>query len=462
MLCCAVLTACSLSDLVTGNQLPANGQDPNAVKTANGALGAYNSALVDLALAMADVVPRSGLFTDELQYFSSLSAAPQFPTVEMATTDARMDVAEDAGFPARGSYNQLQRARAQAREAIGALRKYHPTASPTLVGELFAIEGISEVLLAELYCSGIPLSTLDFEGDFTLESGSRSTEVYLHAVQTFDSALAVLPDSAQVVHFANVGRARALLALADYAGAARTVAKVPTTYTYELSYNSNRRNPFFQANLTSISDKEGQTGLPFRSSRDPRTLSDSIFVVIGGDSAGIWFPRKYLPVGAVPSANPGTAPIVLASGIEARLIEAEAALALDNVNWFSTLNTLRTTCVDVVNCPSPAPAGTGGVAALPVLEDPGLRPRPVGKTVHDVRVDLLFQERAYWLFLTGHRQGDLRRLVRQYNRDQSTVYPIGAWGVHGLVGFGSDVTLPVPPREQQTNPLYRGCFDREA
>jgi len=52
-------------------------------------------------------------------------------------------------------------------------------------------------------------------------------------------------------------------------------------------------------------------------------------------------------------------------------------------------------------------AGSGGVAELAALTDPGTA---------EARVDLLFRERAFWFFLTGHRQGDLRRLIRQYGR----------------------------------------------
>jgi starch-binding outer membrane protein, SusD/RagB family len=44
------------------------------------------------------------------------------------------------------------------------------------------------------------------------------------------------------------------------------------------------------------------------------------------------------------------------------------------------------------------------------------------------RVDLHFQERAFWLWLTGQRLSDMRRLVRQYNRPQETVFPTGTFG----------------------------------
>jgi len=75
-------------------------------------------------------------------------------------------------------------------------------------------------------------------------------------------------------------------------------------------------------------------------------------------------------------------------------------------------------------------------------------------------VDLLFRERAFWLFLTGHRQGDLRRLIRQYGRSQSDVYPIGLY-LNTAFSFGSDVTMPIPGSEF-ANPLYTGCISRGA
>ena len=79
---------------------------------------------------------------------------------------------------------------------------------------------------------------------------------------------------------------------------------------------------------------------------------------------------------------------------------------------------------------------------LPALTDPGT----------DVaRVNLLFRERAFWLYLTGTRLGDMRRLIRQYSRGAETVFPTGAWHKGG--NYGTDVNLPIPFNEQQ-NPNY--------
>ncbi len=69
------------------------------------------------------------------------------------------------------------------------------------------------------------------------------------------------------------------------------------------------------------------------------------------------------------------APIVMASGIEARLIEAEAALQAGGGNWLTILNDLMAMAIDPPMDP---------------LMDPGTQ---------DARVDLLFRERAFWLFV---------------------------------------------------------------
>jgi hypothetical protein len=93
--------------------------------------------------------------------------------------------------------------------------------------------------------------------------------------------------------------------------------------------------------------------------------------------------------------------VPIASGLEARLIQAEALLATNPGGWLTAMNTIRATRI---------------TPALPALADPGTQ---VG------REDLHFRERAFWLFGTGHRLGDLRRMIRQYNRTEDGVFPTG-------------------------------------
>jgi hypothetical protein len=344
--------------------------------------------------------------------------------------------------------------------------------SPALRGHLYALEGYAEVLLADLYCSGIPLSTVDFGADYTLAPGSSTREVYTHAVTLFDSALALFAraralnvDSVRLQQLAAVGRGRALLAVDSFAAAQAAVAGVPDAYRYPLVYDGagNRLLSRFVQNyarggetsvgIPSVADQEGGNGLDYRSRGDPRV---PVLVLEQPDQDGIlhtlYFPAKY------PVEGPDTIP--LADGLEARLIEAEAALQAGSAEWLTQLNALRTDGTFDETQPNPDEpqldtlwhAGRGGVPGLAPLADPG---SPAAQ------VDLVFRERAFWLYLTGRRQGDLRRLIRQYHRSPETVYPSGFYP-GGSGGYGSGLVLPVPDSERQRNPQYTGCFHRDA
>jgi len=509
-LCSVGMTGCSLSDLVGQSKLPPDQRDPDALKTPTGAYAAYQGVVVAFEGAIAAKSPRidnsnqasvrgldasynytSALFTDEMIILNDpviVKAENGFPTSAEAVLDDRNLPYNDATATglARGQYPKdlfswLQTVRTRAEEARGALVKYAPAQPKALVGHLYAMQGYSEVLLAEMFCSGIPLSDLVFEGDFRYTRGYTTEEVLQHALAQFDSALALSGDSTSITTFAKMGRARALLQLGDYTAAAQAVTGIPDTYKYALSFAPTRANMFlaglstFAAYPASVSNSEGTNGLPYFS--DPRT---QVVIVAAPASPAVtdirYQPKKFLPASTTASTftaggvtytrytNDGSAAIPIATGIEARLIEAEAALHGGGGNWLTILNRLRTdgtmtgtSAADTAACaptlPPCANRGVGGVYNLPALADPGS---------DSARVSMLFQERAYWLFLTGYRQGDLRRLVRQYNRPQETVYPIGLWGPSGAAPYGTDVNVPVPYEEQQYNSLYGGCFNRDA
>ena len=73
------------------------------------------------------------------------------------------------------------------------------------------------------------------------------------------------------------------------------------------------------------------------------------------------------------------------------------------------------------------------------------------------RLDQLFRARAFWRFAMGTRRGDLRRLVRQYGRPATSVFPTGAYYLGGT--YGADVNVQIPITEV-TNPKFTGCLDR--
>jgi hypothetical protein len=121
-------------------------------------------------------------------------------------------------------------------------------------------------------------------------------------------------------------------------------------------------------------------------------------------------------------------PVTLASGIEARMIEAENFLKLGDVaNFMATINAARAT-----------------KAGLTPLTDPG---------TPAARVDLLFRERAFWMYFTSHRLGDMRRLIRQYGRATESVFPTGPY-IHGG-RYGTEVVL-VPAQAELNNPNWGG------
>jgi hypothetical protein len=148
--------------------------------------------------------------------------------------------------------------------------------------------------------------------------------------------------------------------------------------------------------------------------------------------------------------NPNNdADIPVASGVEARLIEAEALLnAGDVAGWLGKLNTLRATVAALLAALRPNqiqtfPARPAAVTPLPALADPGTA---------NGRVLLTMQERNMWMYLTGHRLGDLRRLVRNYGFTQDVVFPSGAFWRGGGT-YGTDVAFVVPFNEQN-NPNF--------
>jgi hypothetical protein len=63
------------------------------------------------------------------------------------------------------------------------------------------------------------------------------------------------------------------------------------------------------------------------------------------------------------------------------------------------------------------------------------------------------------MYLTGHRLGDLRRLVRQYARPVNAVYPIGI-SIQNTP-YGPDVNIAIS-EDEANNPNFHGCLNRNA
>jgi hypothetical protein len=379
----------------------------------------------DLNLGRTDgQILLSGLMTDEFV----LSTTP--PT-EQEVDQRRVFENNSTLFD---MYWYLHRARAAAEDAAVALRQFSPDPDATNeIGEVLSLAGFSYVYFGEDFCSGVPFSRLD--GD-TIAFGEPETtaEIFNSAVTKFDQALAepgvVAAETPEITYLAAVGKARALLNLGNFTEAAAAVAAVPTDFVYFSEHADaplriqNAIYNYSTGALWSLSDLEGEVGLPFRTAEDPRVpFEDTEDVGLDGTTDQFNL-LKY----DQPSTN-----VPVADGVEARLIEAEAALQAQDLGGMTgILNDLRS------------------LQELDPLATPGS---------FDEGVDQLFSERAFWLFATGHRLGDLRRLIRQYGRDQADVFPSGGYLKGG--SYGTDVNLPLP-LEVNNNPNSTGCLDRNA
>lgn len=440
-------TACNLDRVLKVNDVDV--ATPTSVNNVSGLPVVYAGGLADFQSEITAVdgsITLPGLLTDELRDIDT------FPT--------RIEVDQRTTQVTNGTVNTWYRAmhlaRASLERGINAFEQFAPT--DVRVAELHALDGFNYIMFAEDWCNGVAYSSF-VNGDATYGSGQTGAQTLALAVAQFDSALAVAPAGSNIAYLAKIGKGRALLDNNDYAGAAAAVAGVPVTFQYFVytSQNSGRENNGVYTNVGPLSkryavaDKDGVNGLAFRtegqniagSAGDWRVRYNQSGVGQDGQSTA-YYQQKY------PSL---AAPVVLADGIEGQLIIAENLLKTGNVQgMLDTLNALRSN-MTIANRIPYTQAGQAPPTPLPPLVDPGTA---------DGRVDMLFHERAFWMYLTGHRLGDMRRLVRQYGRSVNSVFPSGPYqGAAGGV-IGSDVNFPITVDEQNNPVAGDACLDRNA
>jgi len=427
------LGACRANDLLS-SPVPTTVIDPSSLKGRQGAEALRAGVIIQFNRAFAGggethgIAVESGLLGDEFTNVPTPLGPPD-------PADRRLEL-DNLRVTYRGSdgaVTALQTARLQAELAIPVFRAATFKPPRWEIAQLFAMDAYTELLIAEDYCAGIPLSTTDPAGHIQYGIPLPADSVFARAVALFDSALHYATDSAPVAGLASVGQARALLDLGDFVGADAALAHAPPSFVYTADFDPSK-DPSVYSQLGAgtraftMSDREGGNGLPFRSSGDPRTPYSVNPSPFGPDTVDL--PLAFGPDGT---------PVPIASSVEAQLIRAEAALSRGDVTaWLDTLNALR--------------GGEGGVQGLAPLSDPG---------TPAARVDTMFTERAYWLFGTAHRLGDLRRLIRQYGRQPETVFPTGPYAGPRGGAYGTDVNFPFPVNERN-NPNFHGCLNRAA
>ncbi|MFA6168172.1 MAG: RagB/SusD family nutrient uptake outer membrane protein [Gemmatimonadaceae bacterium] len=430
-----VLAACNPTDVleVTDPDIV----NPSDVASAAGADAVRLGALARFNSATSgdeSLLQLGGLFSDEWNNGDSFIARQEI--------DQRVITRENSFMLA--ATRILMRARLSSEQAIDLLRKYSPTAPAWQLAEMYLVQAYLENLAADHFCSGVVISTV-VDGVEVYGAPMTTVALYARALAHADSGLALITgtttNDVRVKSALQVTKGRILLNQNNPAAAGAAVTGVATSFQY-LMYHAQTAtsNTFWTlgniAGRYSVSTNEGINGLDFATANDPRLPTcqgnDAVCKLIGATRANRDDLSKPFWVQRIWPARESS--VAILTGAEARLIEAESQLAAGNTaGSLATLNALRTT-----------------VAGLAPLADAGTTA---------ARVDQLFRERAFTLFGRGTRTGDMRRLIRQYGRTASAVFPTGTWHKGG--NYGTDVNFPIPFAETNNPAAGAGvCIDR--
>jgi len=383
-----------------------------------------------------------GLLTDEWKSGDTFSQRVETDQRNIQTSNADVQSFYDAQHSARGA----------AMDAIAALNTYLPNPKAN-IAQMYWELGLVEMQLSEAFCNGVPYGVTkagvpQYTNPLTNQQG------FVFALAHIDSGLALATETdtfaVNTKYNLLVTKARILVNQGKFSEAAALVGSVPTSYRWYVTFSTTTAdNPMWSFNSSQkrwvVGDSFDASGIiknaiPFASAKDPRvpvtgsTIASSLKVAFDNAtqmvSQSIWNRSDWAPV---------------ISGIDARLIEAEAKLqAGDYAGMMTILNALRTSPQALSNA-----FNTPAMSTLPT------------PTTKDAAIDLYFRETAFWQFSRGTRLGNLRRLIRQYGRTQDKVFPTGTFFKNGNPPYGTDVNFPVTS-DENPNPNFHGCIDRSA
>jgi starch-binding outer membrane protein, SusD/RagB family len=446
----AAATACNVDSLLTTKDKDTS--PVGAINSATGLPNAYAGAIsqfqvgwagsaADLGSGNEGQVNMTALLTDEY--------------IDLETFPTRIAVDQRITAPGngtlRGNYLDLSQARVSAERAAGLYQQFDPT--NVLHAEMLNLTGYSYLVFAEDYCSGIPFDSIAPNGKIFYGQPLTTDSMYARAMKDFQAALVIAAaDSAangdakgiEQLSVSRIAQARVLLDEGQFANAANLAALVPLSFVYAMEGSSNSPREYngvwyFTTQLAfSVADNEGGNGLDFVSGNDPRVPSLDVGTP-GFSGVGQDFISEELYTG--PTSN-----TPLATGLEAALIVAESELNAGQTGpWAATLNSLRRSSGTLL-------ASGEAIDSLPADSTTGAS--------STLQVGVMFRERAFWLYLTGHRLSDMRRLIRQYHRPANQVFPTGLDVVTGSP-YGTSIEFPVSS-DESNNPRSHGCLNNDA
>ncbi|HEY0777549.1 MAG TPA: hypothetical protein VGD56_06255 [Gemmatirosa sp.] len=467
----AIAAGCNTDNTVTVTD--PNNLTPGAVSSAGTTASLVQGALYQFQGGYSGFgddafLSSSAVITDEFYYgdtFTTRNAA-----------DSRNLQPPSLGNVSDVAFARLQAARVQARRAFAQVQRFTTKATgaadSVTSAQMRAVEGYVYVTLSEGWCGGVPFTIVPDIGTIDptkLVYGAPISTMAMNdtAIARFNEALKY--DSTNAL--AKIGKGRALLNEGRAADAAAAVAGVANTYVFLLQHSANsgsEYNPIAvlqQNGRYGVSNLEGGTttdsagatvniradaghpiltsltpsGLPFRAIQDPRIPFEANPPqgTCFSSSVACWLDDNY-PTYA--------SSVPVASGVEARLIVAEALYqTMQYTAMLDTLNALRANAPALIPILYPQQKQTFANLTIAPLAATSAVDATTARTT-------LFAERAYWLYLTGHRQGDLRRLARApYSLATNQVFPSGTFFRGGT--YGNDVAYPLPYNEAN-NPSF--------
>jgi hypothetical protein len=405
---------------------------PAAIPTlVNGVVGAYHETMNGLTRYTA-------LLTDEMIYSGTFPTRYQVDIRRIPS--GNLDLTEDLYVP-------LHRARFQADTIAFALEEHlddpaFEDAQPLLlqgiaIAKLYG--GYTRLWLAELYCWSILTGMVPESQPLLPDERMEDAIAHLEEAESVAHAIGLLPIQIAAI----VGQARAHLWLGNYPVAGGLAAGVPREFVYRAEYSSN--NPeqynamytFTWGDTQSIHWTVGDgTANSSGGERWPHLEQFIGLNLLRNRPPGFTAMAQTVPVVLQMLYNSPESDVLMASGIEATLIAAEAALRLgqpelaeDLVNDLRSDYSFRATTQFGVS----PPAGN----LLPDIALTG-----------DLETGLLriAEERGRELWLTGDRHVTARRLRRD------PLVDIDLFPSKALVGSGDDVAFPMPDREIDNNP----------
>ena len=364
-----------------------------------------NSAVADFECAWGAYVVTSGMASGELFDASQTATRWNYDRRNVASVDAHYSTFNCQNI---GIYTPASTARYTTDQAVKQLDEWTDEQVPNrqrLLARAAVYAGYSYIVLAEGFCE----AAVDLGPKLTSANLLDSAEArFTRAI-----AAATAPADSLLLRAAYVGRARARIGKGDAAGAAADVSvqHVPTTFTLltTADNNSGRRNNRVyaqnNASTSGVTVAPAYRNLTVGGVPDTRVSLTNANRKAGDQVNDLWTQNKYTSL---------TAGIPFSSGVEARLIQAEALGAAQGVPILNALRQFR-------GLPTLSAAEQASFAAT------------------------LWEERRRELFLQGTRWFDVRRGNLALVPATGAAYPKAGT-------YGDQRCWPLPDVEVAANP----------